>query len=71
MFPDGQQIVLDEDEFAALDLPHREKKTVLAALAKVQEYFTEKLGRTITHPDKTHGYQGISIPRFIITGSIP
>jgi uncharacterized protein len=43
VFPDGQQIVLDEDEFAALSLSPRERETALAALVELQNYFKEKL----------------------------
>jgi len=43
VFPDGRQIVLDEDEFAALELSHLEQKTILAALAELQEYFIDKI----------------------------
>ena len=43
VFPDGQQIVLDEDEFAALELSHLEQKTILAALTELKEYFIDKI----------------------------
>jgi len=43
VFPDGRQIVLDEDEFAVLSLPPREHKAALAALVELQTYFREKL----------------------------
>ncbi len=43
VFPGGQQIVLDEDEFEALPLSPREHKIALAALTELQGYFREKL----------------------------
>jgi len=43
VFPDGTQIVLDEDEFAAISLPPRDHKAALAALVELQTYFREKL----------------------------
>lgn len=36
---DGQQIVLDEDEFAAITLTPQEQQTALKALAVLQEFF--------------------------------
>lgn len=51
VFPDGCQIVLDENEFEALSLPPGERDTALAALAKLQEYFAVKLrGRSNDRP---------------------
>jgi protein associated with RNAse G/E len=46
VFPDGRQIVLDEDEFAALDLSPMEQKKSLDALAELQNYFRENI-RTV------------------------
>jgi len=43
VFPDGGQIVLDEDEFEPLALSLTERNTALAALAELQEYFQVKL----------------------------
>lgn len=43
VFPDGRQIVLDEDEFAALSLSPREHGMALAALTELQAYFEEKI----------------------------
>jgi len=49
VFPDGRQVVLDEDEFAALDLPEAEKTTARQALAELQASFREYLaGGVIT-----------------------
>ncbi|MFC1996873.1 DUF402 domain-containing protein [Chloroflexota bacterium] len=39
VFPDGRQIVLDEDEFAALELSPMEKNNSLAALVELQNHF--------------------------------
>jgi protein associated with RNAse G/E len=39
VFPDGRQIVLDEDEFAALDLSPNERKKSMDALVELQEDF--------------------------------
>jgi uncharacterized protein len=43
VFPDGRQIVLDEDEFTVLEISPREHKQALAALAELQVYFRDKL----------------------------
>ena len=43
VFPDGRQIILDEDEFADLRLSPSEHKLALAALAELQADFLEKL----------------------------
>lgn len=39
VFPDGRQIILDEDEFAALNLPDEEKLTARQALLQLQASF--------------------------------
>jgi hypothetical protein len=39
VYPDGQQLVLDEDEFAAQDLPREVRAKALAALAELQANF--------------------------------
>ncbi len=39
VFPDGRQIVLDEDEFAALNLTPSEREAALAALEELQKLF--------------------------------
>jgi hypothetical protein len=39
VFPDGRQIVLDEDEFNALPLSEAERQSALAALAELQALF--------------------------------
>ena len=51
VFPDGHQIVLDEDEFAVLEISHRERKMALAALAELQGNFRNKIGESSYHPD--------------------
>ncbi len=43
IFPDGRQIVLDEDEFEALLLPPGERDMALAALTELQAYFRCKI----------------------------
>lgn len=43
VFPDGRQVVLDEDEFGALDLPDDEKTIARQALAELQASFREYL----------------------------
>jgi hypothetical protein len=40
VFPDGRQLVLDEDEFAALELDEDTRARALVALAQLQELFT-------------------------------
>lgn len=39
VFPDGRQIVLDEDEFADLDIPPHIRQQALAALDELQAHF--------------------------------
>ncbi len=41
VFPDGRQLVLDEDEFAALDLDEGTRSQAWAALRQLQEIFKE------------------------------
>lgn len=43
VFPDGRQVVLDEDEFAELDLAENEKATARQALAELQASFRDYL----------------------------
>jgi hypothetical protein len=51
VFPDGRQLVLDEDEFAALDLDENTRSQALAALAELQQVFkppvTLRLGENL------------------------
>jgi predicted RNA-binding protein associated with RNAse of E/G family len=42
VFPNGSQLVLDEDEFAALMISPTEQKTALAALAELEAIFRER-----------------------------
>lgn len=42
VFPDGRQIVLDEDEFKNLPLSKQERLNARAALRKLQEAFSRK-----------------------------
>ena len=39
VFPDGRQIVLDEDEFAGLDIPQKTRQKARDALAELQTMF--------------------------------
>jgi protein associated with RNAse G/E len=41
VFPDGRQIVLDEDEFTQLDISDWVRQQALDALTKLQSYFRE------------------------------
>jgi len=43
VFPDGRQLVLDEDEFNNLDLNPTDKAQALAALAELQQQFASNL----------------------------
>lgn len=43
VYPDGRQLVLDEDEFAALDLPESTRRKAQAALEALQSEFGAKL----------------------------
>lgn len=40
--PDGIQKVMDEDEFAALELDEKTRRYALEGLAQLQEYFNQK-----------------------------
>jgi hypothetical protein len=42
VFPDGRQIVLDEDEFKNLKLNQYERQNAMAALTELKAYFREK-----------------------------
>ena len=42
VFPNGSQLVLDEDEFAALMISPTEQKMALAALAELEAIFRER-----------------------------
>ncbi len=42
VYPDGRQIVLDEDEFAALDISEQDKVMALAGLAELRRIFDKK-----------------------------
>ena len=48
VFPDGRQIVLDEDEFTAFDLSPQERDLALAALAELQSSFVRNIKTGIT-----------------------
>ncbi len=42
VFPDGRQVVLDEDEFEALAIPPEVREKALAALSEIQARFISK-----------------------------
>lgn len=42
VYPDGRQVVLDEDEFAALALPAEETQQARRALQELQAIFTDR-----------------------------
>jgi protein associated with RNAse G/E len=42
VFPDGRQIVLDEDEFAELDITNQVRQQALNALANLRSLFRDK-----------------------------
>jgi len=42
VYPDGRQIVLDEDEFAVLDISEQDKVMALSGLAELRQIFAEK-----------------------------
>jgi protein associated with RNAse G/E len=44
VFPDGKQIILDDDEFAELPLSSHDRAQALEAMAEIQETFKSKLG---------------------------
>lgn len=39
VYPDGRQVILDEDEFAELDISSEIRRQALTALGELQEYF--------------------------------
>ncbi|MCW5874930.1 MAG: DUF402 domain-containing protein [Anaerolineales bacterium] len=43
VYPDGRQVVLDEDEFEALDCSVEERQLALAGLAQLQDHFRQRL----------------------------
>jgi len=48
VFPDGRQIVLDVEEFDALDLPEAQRLNAWAALKQLKSYFKALQSETIT-----------------------
>jgi hypothetical protein len=42
VFPDGKQVVLDEDEFEDLQIPEADKDKAMAALRELQEKFKKE-----------------------------
>lgn len=53
VFPDGRQVVLDEDEFNALDLSPHERNLALTALAELRVYFSGDItNSTAEHTDR-------------------
>jgi protein associated with RNAse G/E len=45
VFPDGRQIILDQDEFAALKLPTELKRSAQSALIELTNYFNQVFGK--------------------------
>ncbi len=54
VFADGRQLVLDEDEFAALALSDGERAQALAALRELQGRFSELPGNPAWLPDPVY-----------------
>jgi predicted RNA-binding protein associated with RNAse of E/G family len=50
VFPDGRQLVLDEDEFKALDLPVELQKNARQALAELQTLFQPPIRWRLNNP---------------------
>jgi hypothetical protein len=48
VFPDGRQLVLDEDEFESLELAPDVSQKARRALAELQQLFEEQLGEKST-----------------------
>jgi uncharacterized protein len=45
VYPDGRQLVLDEDEFATLDIPPEDKLQALEGLQQLKDLFAEKFAK--------------------------
>ena len=60
VYPDGRQLVLDEDEFALLELDAAEQSQVKTALSELQERFHHLLD--VVRDTTPHNTQGISEP---------
>jgi protein associated with RNAse G/E len=50
VYPDGRQLILDEDEFKALELSPQDRDRALTALAELQENFSNEIGLVGDHP---------------------
>jgi predicted RNA-binding protein associated with RNAse of E/G family len=51
VFPDGRQVILDEDEFAELEIADKMRQRALKALAKLQSDFRDgDLSRKVEQP---------------------
>lgn len=50
VLPDGETIVLDEDEFGSLDLADDERKVALETLARLREWARQRAGPFTTNP---------------------
>jgi len=48
VFPDGRQLVLDEDEFEALEIPAKQKNSALQALEELKCIFKSKEDKKFT-----------------------
>jgi protein associated with RNAse G/E len=42
VFPDGRQVVVDEDEFEKLDIPDKDRQQARAALKELQQLFAQR-----------------------------
>jgi len=42
--PDGEQVILDEEEFASLEIDEATRENALEGLAQLQDYFYQKFG---------------------------
>ncbi len=45
VYPDGRQVVLDEDEFTALDISHEDRAKARSALEDLQTQFLHRLAK--------------------------
>lgn len=45
VYPDGRQVILDEDEFATLNIPPEDKLQALEGLQQLKDLFAEKFAK--------------------------
>lgn len=55
VYPDGRQLVLDEDEFAALELSELDRQKARLALSELQALFRPPVGFRLENWDKDNG----------------